>query len=69
MTFKEAIEKDDKCPKCGSTVIFIYGDMWDYDRQFCSNRDCDYEIEYDTSTIVSNTQYNSKQISYFVVAI
>ena len=55
MTFKEAVLKDDKCPKCGSDVIFIHGDMWDYDRQFCSNRDCDYDIEYDTSTVISST--------------
>ena len=57
MTFKEDEEKDDKCPECGSTVIFIYGDMWDNDRAYCSNfNECSYEVEYDSTTVQGETE-------------
>lgn len=41
------------CPKCKQeTVIIIYGNMWDYDTEFCSNRECDYEADLKTTTCV-----------------
>ena len=38
MEFKE----NQICPKCG----------WDYDRLICGDKDCDYEVEFETSTLV-----------------
>lgn len=40
------------CPKCNSVVIMIYGNHRDYDTEFCSNRECDYEIDFETMTCV-----------------
>lgn len=41
------------CPKCKQdTVIIIYGNMWDVDFEFCSNRACHYEVELKTITSV-----------------
>ena len=55
MTFKEDAEKDDKCHKCGNTVIYLCGGGWDNDRAYCSDFiGCDYEKEYETSTDISN---------------
>ena len=50
----ESMAKDKQCPKCESAVIFIPGGGWDYDQEFCSNRECDYEVEYDTSSYIED---------------
>ena len=47
-------EMQEFCPKCGSELRFMYGCGWDYDRKFCSNRGCGYEIEFETTTDVED---------------
>jgi len=57
MTFIERYKAENlKCPKCGSDIIFIVGGGFDYDVEFCSNRKCDYEIEYDESTYLEDIE-------------
>lgn len=48
--FKKDEAKEIKCPLCGSTMLFLCGGGFDYDRALCSNRKCDYEKEYESST-------------------
>ena len=48
--FKRDEAKELKCPRCGSNMLFLYGGGFDYDRALCSNRKCDYEKEYESST-------------------
>jgi hypothetical protein len=39
------------CPKCNQeTVIMIYGNHWDYDTEYCTSRECDYEADLKTMT-------------------
>ena len=33
------------CPKCGESMLMMYGCGWDYDRLICSK--CDYEFEFE----------------------
>ena len=49
--FKQDEIKEIKCPLCGSVMLFLYGGGFDYDRSLCSNRECDFEKEYETSTL------------------
>lgn len=47
----EARDKQNKyCPKCNSVIIYMYGDGFDFDLEFCSMKNCNYERKYDTST-------------------
>lgn len=39
-----------KCPICGSPVLRIWGEGWDWDKAICSERGCDYYKELDTMT-------------------
>lgn len=50
--FKKDEAKEMKCPFCGSALIFMYGGGFDYDRALCSNRKCEFEKEYETTTDV-----------------
>ena len=52
--FLEEMAKDEKCPLCGSDILFISGEGWDYDREYCSNRACKYQVEYDTTTYLED---------------
>ena len=52
--FEQSLKDEKPCPKCKKYVIHLHGGGWDYDRKYCSNRECDYEVEYDTSTDVDN---------------
>jgi hypothetical protein len=45
---------DTLCPECGSTMIFMYGCGWDYDRWICSQRGCHGDIELETTTGVEH---------------
>jgi len=53
MSFKDRVDKHHECPKCKSHIIFIHSGGWDYDIEYCSNREYDYEVEYDTSTDIN----------------
>ena len=50
--FLESIANDKECPKCKSAVIFVAGGGWDNDIEFCSTIECDYEVEYETSSYI-----------------
>lgn len=50
MEFKE----NQICPICSCNMLMIYGCGWDYDRLVCGNRDCDYEVEFESSTYVDD---------------
>ena len=52
--FQKSELKDEKCPKCKSYVIHVYGLGWDNDRKWCSNINCDYEKEYITTTYIKD---------------
>ncbi len=40
-----------QCPICKQdTVIKVDGYGWDWDREMCMSRKCDYDIELDTMT-------------------
>lgn len=43
-----------KCPSCSSDMLFLYGCGWDYDRWVCGSRDCNEEIELDTTTHIED---------------
>ena len=41
----------EECPKCKeNTVVKIDGYGWDWDREICMSRGCDYDVELDTMT-------------------
>lgn len=42
--------KKQKCPKCNSLLLKLFGCGWGYDRLLCSNPKCDYEKELKTIT-------------------
>lgn len=48
MKFK--FKENQLCPECKSIMLMMYGCGWDYDRLICGNRDCDFEVEFDSST-------------------
>jgi hypothetical protein len=48
--FEQLLDSDAKCKKCGKTNIFLHGGGWDYDRIYCSDRTCDTEREFTTTT-------------------
>jgi ribosomal protein S27AE len=50
MEFKE----NQICPKCGEYMLQMFGCGWDYDRLICGDRDCDYEIEFETTTNIDD---------------
>jgi len=56
MSFKKRIDKNHKCPKCKSVIIFIHRNGFDYDIEYCSDYKCDYEIQYDTSTYINEIE-------------
>ena len=39
-----------KCPICSANMHLIYGCGWDHDILICDDKDCDGEIELETST-------------------
>ena len=40
-----------ECPKCKeNTLVWVDGLGWDWDREVCMSRKCDYDIELDTMT-------------------
>ena len=55
MTFTERYNKNLQCPKCKSDIIFVCGCGWDNDREYCVK--CDYEIEYETSTLIEESEF------------
>lgn len=52
-TFAEAADRraELRCPDCGDPIICLWGCGWDYDRLVCSHYNCDWEHEYDTTTM------------------
>lgn len=40
----------EKCPKCGSQLLRLWGHGWDWDLAVCGDKDCCYEKELDEST-------------------
>lgn len=38
------------CPKCGESMLMMYGCGWDYDRLICGSPKCDYEFEFETTS-------------------
>ena len=46
MEFKE----NQICPICGEYMLMMYGCGWDYDRLICGDKDCDHEVEFETTT-------------------
>lgn len=46
-------QKHKKCPKCGKEVIYVIGNGWDYDHEWCSDMACDYDYEHDTTTYLT----------------
>lgn len=57
--FKKDEAKEIKCPMCGSTMLFIYGGGFDYDRALCSNIKCDYQKEYESTTELEDKDENN----------
>ena len=52
--FTESLVKDKPCPKCNAVVIFMHGGGWDNDMEYCSTRDCDYDVKYETSSYIDD---------------
>lgn len=50
MEFKE----NQICPICFCNMLMIYGYSWDYDRLVCGDKDCDYEVEFESSTYMDD---------------
>ena len=50
MTFSE----NQLCPSCNSVLLMLYGCGWDYDRLVCSKYGCEYEVEFETTTMYEN---------------
>lgn len=44
------------CPACGDPIICLWGCGWDYDRLVCSHYNCDWEHEYDTTTMAEGAR-------------
>lgn len=38
------------CPKCGSQLLRMWGEGWDWDHAICPERGCDYDLELDVMT-------------------
>lgn len=56
MKFKE----NQICPKCKTILLMMYGCGWDYDRLICGNKDCDFEIEFESTSYYDDTKSNTK---------
>ena len=52
--FKQLADRDIKCEICGANTISLYGGGWDNDRIYCSDRECDAEYVFPTTTEVKN---------------
>lgn len=39
------------CPDCKEELLMMPGWGWDYDRLICGSLRCNFEVEFDTSTI------------------
>lgn len=52
MKFKSAEEVPPLgvCPKCGSQLMRLWGESWDWDHAICSAKKCDYDMELDECT-------------------
>lgn len=38
------------CPRCGTTLCRMWGEMWDLDLALCPNKSCEYEKQLHTMT-------------------
>ena len=54
--FEKNLKENKKCPLCKKDLIFIHGCGWDYDMEYCTDRVCKYEHEYDTSTVTDEKE-------------
>lgn len=50
------------CPACGDPIICLWGCGWDYDRLVCSHYNCDWEHEYDTTTMAEGARSKKYRI-------
>ena len=48
--FKQLAERGIKCEICGADTISLYGGGWDNDRIYCTDRECDAEYVFPTTT-------------------
>ena len=45
------------CPKCGCEMLPVYGWMWTFDCLVCPERDCDFVIDLETSTVPEDCEW------------
>ena len=60
---KHSNEKQIECPKCKAPIIMIHGCGWDNDAEWCSSRMCDYEVIYDTTTLIEESEIENEKYS------
>jgi len=51
------------CPICGNLIIRMNGGGWDYDQVFCSNRKCEFALEFDTTTDAQSEKNHKERIN------
>lgn len=54
---KPTINDDVKCEVCGSDLLPVYGWMWTQDSFLCPERDCDFVIDLETSTVPDDSEW------------
>lgn len=59
--FEKSIQEPVICDICGEVMHPMFGFGFDYDRIVCSNRDCEAEITYPTSTSMFETHEDAPQ--------
>ena len=63
MTFSE----NKLCPSCNSILLMLYGCGWDYDRLVCSKYGCEYEVEFETTTMYEKQKCSMWNITKNVI--
>lgn len=53
---KIKFKENQLCPECKSIMLMLYGCGWDYDRLICGNRDCNFEVEFESSTYIEEME-------------
>lgn len=49
MTKKDDMKKG-VCPICGTELMRMFGEGWDWDHAICPESGCDYDVELDVMT-------------------
>lgn len=57
--FEEIADRNLPCEICDKPTIALYGNHWDNDRIYCSDRECGAECVFPTTTAINDQDWLS----------